>query len=135
MQLTSGQRARLALPHSGQPDGDQQTLDVDRSIGGQAPDHVIGHPDPQNLAFRALQHQGGAATPTQPGFPRPGERARRGGAPRQQLDQGGLSGAVVAHDGQEFAGVQGEVDAGERGATGARVPETDLAQRHRKRSR
>ena len=60
---------------------------------------------------------------------------------REQLDQRGLAGAVLAHQRQHFAGAQREVEVAHRPALGARVAEADvvegeaLADRLRERQR
>lgn len=128
--LAAGQGRGLAAAHARQSDLGQQGFDIHGGGvgGGQAPHHVVGDEHAEGLAFRALQHHGGAAAHAEARRAGAGHRSAGSWAAREKPGERGLSGSVVADDGHELADRDREIDAGQRVGARPWIAEGDAAQ-------
>ena len=61
LQFAAGQASGLAFAQAVQADLAEQMIDVDGRTRRQSPHHIVGDPGSQDLAFRVLQYDRGAA--------------------------------------------------------------------------
>ncbi|COW30088.1 Uncharacterised protein [Mycobacterium tuberculosis] len=90
LQLTTGQASGVAFGKRFQADLAQQPANVSGGTQRQPPHHVVGNPGAQDLAFRMLQDDSGAAQLSQTHRARTIHGARRRCPAGQYQHQGGL---------------------------------------------
>ena len=136
LELTAGERGRLAIGERSQPDAIEQRVDVDgrhiarRARPLQAPHDVVTDAHAEHLQLGPLEHDGGTAGHAEAGRAGSDHLPRGRAAARKHAGQRRLARAVRTDDRDELATLDLERDVAQDVGAGARIAVADRTQRN-----